>query len=75
MSWFFGLNEKPCLNQVSTLSLTKITSTDTNGVSFIKDGVSRLRIPEAVNSTNVQTCCEYGLKSCMVTDLQPLQPP
>jgi len=71
MSWFFGLNEQPCLNQVSTLSSIKITTTDTNGVGFIKDGVPRRRISEAVNSTNVQTCCEYGLKSCMVTDLQP----
>ena len=71
MSWFFGLNKQPCLNQVSALSLIQITTADTNGVSFIKDGVTRHRIPEAVNSTNVQTCCEYGLKSCMVTDLQP----
>jgi hypothetical protein len=71
MPLFFGLNEQPCLNQVGVLSLIKITTTGTNGVSFIKDGVSRPRTPEAVNSTNVQTCCEYGLKSCMVIDLQP----
>lgn len=71
MSWFFGLNEQPCLNQVSTLPSIKITATDTNGVRFSEDGVSRRRIPEAVNSTNMQTCCAYGLKSCMVTDLEP----
>jgi hypothetical protein len=70
MSWFFGLNEQPCLNQVSTLSLIQITTADANGVCFIKYGVTRGRIPEAVNSTNVQTCCEYGLKGSMVTGLE-----